>query len=137
MQILFLIHYEHTLLPKTKTLAPYTMEKNKKVPWKYQIFIGHVANTMVLWNTLEYYKPHDIYKIPVTVWNYWNITATARFIKGQLYATYIRVSVYNECLSTEKSSILSASHEMLFSNCGRLIRSWSDCTTGKHRGNQV
>ncbi len=38
------------------------MEKNKKVPWKYQIFIGHVVNTMVFWNTLEYYKPHDIYK---------------------------------------------------------------------------
>lgn len=27
-------------------------------------FLGHVAYTEVLWNTLEYYKPHDIYKIP-------------------------------------------------------------------------
>lgn len=64
MQRLLLMHYEHTLLPKTKTLPPYTMEKNKKVPWNYHIFTGHVAYTMVLWNTLEYYKPHDIYKIP-------------------------------------------------------------------------
>lgn len=49
MQILLLIHYEHTLLPKTKTLPPYTMEKNKKKStMEIPHFLGHVAYTMVL-----------------------------------------------------------------------------------------
>ncbi len=86
----------------------------------------------------------NCYCQPVTVWNYWNITATARFIKGQLYATYIQVSVYNESLSTEKSSILSASHEMFF----LIVEDWSgpdqiaplantEITKSKHSGHQL